>query len=108
MSDAADTPGGNGIAASPGALAGLKVIDLTRVLGGPDCTMILTECRRVVLHLFVVRIVSGTSTQQGIGPRTPKTPPGQANTQSRPNPRFQPHKPNHRNRRHDGLRLDRP
>jgi len=28
---------------SPGALAGLKVIDLTRVLGGPYCTMILSD-----------------------------------------------------------------
>ncbi|MGI4941816.1 MAG: CaiB/BaiF CoA transferase family protein [Janthinobacterium lividum] len=30
-------------APSPGALAGLKVIDLTRVLGGPYCTMILSD-----------------------------------------------------------------
>ena len=30
-------------ALSPGALAGLKVIDLTRVLGGPYCTMILSD-----------------------------------------------------------------
>ncbi len=29
--------------ASDGALAGLKVIDLTRVLGGPYCTMILSD-----------------------------------------------------------------
>ena len=34
---------GNGLARSPGALAGLKVIDLTRVLGGPYCTMILSD-----------------------------------------------------------------
>jgi formyl-CoA transferase len=34
---------GNGLAMSPGALAGLKVIDLTRVLGGPYCTMILSD-----------------------------------------------------------------
>src|ERR1700747_977262 len=27
----------------PGALAGLKVIDLTRVLGGPYCTMVLSD-----------------------------------------------------------------
>jgi len=36
-------PKGKGLAASPGALAGLKVIDLTRVLGGPYCTMILSD-----------------------------------------------------------------
>ena len=35
--------GGKGLARSPGALAGLKVIDLTRVLGGPYCTMILSD-----------------------------------------------------------------
>src|SRR6202012_3751810 len=34
---------GKGLAASLGALAGLKVIDLTRVLGGPYCTMILSD-----------------------------------------------------------------
>ena len=41
--DSADTPVGKGLARSPGALAGLKVIDLTRVLGGPYCTMILSD-----------------------------------------------------------------
>ena len=34
---------GRGLARSPGALAGLKVIDLTRVLGGPYATMILSD-----------------------------------------------------------------
>ena len=44
MDDAARQPGtGKGLAASPGALAGMKVIDLTRVLGGPYCTMILSD-----------------------------------------------------------------
>jgi formyl-CoA transferase len=44
MNDAA-TPiaAGKGLAKSAGALAGLKVIDLTRVLGGPYCTMILSD-----------------------------------------------------------------
>lgn len=44
MNDAA-TPAaaGKGLARSAGALAGLKVIDLTRVLGGPYCTMILSD-----------------------------------------------------------------
>src|SRR6202167_5073657 len=34
---------GKGLAKSAGALAGLKVIALTRVLGGPYCTMILSD-----------------------------------------------------------------
>jgi crotonobetainyl-CoA:carnitine CoA-transferase CaiB-like acyl-CoA transferase len=34
---------GKGLAKTAGALAGLKVIDLTRVLGGPYCTMILSD-----------------------------------------------------------------
>ncbi len=38
-----DEPTTNGLATSPGALAGLKVLDLTRVLGGPYATMILSD-----------------------------------------------------------------
>jgi formyl-CoA transferase len=34
---------GKGLAQSAGALAGTKIIDLTRVLGGPYCTMILAD-----------------------------------------------------------------
>jgi crotonobetainyl-CoA:carnitine CoA-transferase CaiB-like acyl-CoA transferase len=36
-------PPGMGRARSAGALAGIKVIDLTRVLGGPYCTMVLSD-----------------------------------------------------------------
>ncbi|MDQ2802980.1 MAG: CoA transferase [Pseudomonadota bacterium] len=45
MDDATSTPApaGKGLAGSAGALAGLKVVDLTRVLGGPYCTMILSD-----------------------------------------------------------------
>jgi crotonobetainyl-CoA:carnitine CoA-transferase CaiB-like acyl-CoA transferase len=43
MNDATPMPAGKGLALSPGALAGLKVIDLTRVLGGPYCTMVLSD-----------------------------------------------------------------
>ncbi len=42
MAQAADSSG-SGLAPNPGALAGLKVVDLTRVLGGPYCTMILSD-----------------------------------------------------------------
>jgi formyl-CoA transferase len=43
--DEEDRPaaGGKGLARTAGALAGIKVVDLTRVLGGPYCTMILSD-----------------------------------------------------------------
>ena len=34
---------GKGLARTAGALAGIKVVDLTRVLGGPYCTMVLSD-----------------------------------------------------------------
>ena len=42
---------GRGLARSKGALAGLKVIDLTRVLGGPYCTMILGDHGAEIIKL---------------------------------------------------------
>jgi len=51
MTDALPITEGKGLAKSPGALAGLKVIDLTRVLGGPYCTMILSDHGAEVIKL---------------------------------------------------------
>ena len=42
---------GKASAQGPGALAGLKVIDLTRVLGGPYCTMVLSDHGAEVIKL---------------------------------------------------------
>ena len=49
--DALPMAEGKGLARSPGALAGLKVIDLTRVLGGPYCTMVLSDHGAEVIKL---------------------------------------------------------
>ena len=42
---------GKALAQGPGALSGLKVIDLTRVLGGPYCTMVLSDHGAEVIKL---------------------------------------------------------
>src|SRR3954451_9986843 len=51
MPDALPNAIGKGLALSPGALAGLRVIDLTRVLGGPYCTMVLSDHGAEVVKL---------------------------------------------------------
>jgi hypothetical protein len=51
MNDASLMTEGKALAQGPGALAGLKVIDLTRVLGGPYCTMVLSDHGAEVIKL---------------------------------------------------------
>jgi len=43
MNDVVSLSEGKALAEGSGALAGLKIIDLTRVLGGPYCTMLLSD-----------------------------------------------------------------
>jgi len=51
MNDVSPLTEGKALARGPGALAGLKVIDLTRVLGGPYCTMVLSDHGAEVIKL---------------------------------------------------------
>jgi crotonobetainyl-CoA:carnitine CoA-transferase CaiB-like acyl-CoA transferase len=51
MNDALPIIEEKALAQSPGALAGLRIVDLTRVLGGPYCTMLLSDHGAEVIKL---------------------------------------------------------
>lgn len=51
MNDVSPVTEGKALAQGPGALAGIKIIDLTRVLGGPYCTMLLSDHGAEVIKL---------------------------------------------------------
>jgi crotonobetainyl-CoA:carnitine CoA-transferase CaiB-like acyl-CoA transferase len=51
VNDVSPMTAGKALAQGPGALSGLKIVDLTRVLGGPYCTMVLSDHGADVIKL---------------------------------------------------------